>query len=252
MYCFNDNNSTRSRQKGFSLFEAIVAVGVLAVIVTAIMTVTNRCISATIDSRAKMAAFELARENMETLLAKNTIEEFVEFGTSDINPDLEWENTVESFYEPITNRMWIQAACSASYTDSNNERQEVELTHWITDLSTTDIKKIQDQLNKEQEMLDEGNPYGNDPDGLLQYANSLAERGNYSAANKVLNTLQEEYPNTPQAKQGQTLQTENDDLGGSSPADDTYEKPKNVFDDYTFEQLLNMTPAEREAVLSRY
>lgn len=131
----------------------VAAIAVLTTILSFVMVAINNCITATIDSQSRMAAFQIARENMENLLAKNSVEEDVQFGISETNPDLEWQTTIESFYEPITTRMWIQAVCSASYTDSNGERQEVQLTHWITDLSKSDIQKILDQETLEAEYL---------------------------------------------------------------------------------------------------
>ena len=232
MYHSNNNNLTayrHNRHNGFTLIEMVAAIGVLTVILSFVMVAINNCIMATIDSQSKMEAFQIARENMETLLSKNSIEEDVEFGVSEINPDIEWQTAIESFYEPITSRMWIQAVCSASYTDSSDERQEVELTHWITDLSKADIKKILDQMQKEQEMLEEGNPYGNDPEGLMKYADSLAARGNFDAANILLDEIRTEHPGSPEAEtipewEGQT---------GGGPTDPTEkpEEPRNDLQD---------------------
>lgn len=135
--CHNDN--------GFTLLEVVGAIALLAIVVSTVLVVTNNCMITAMDTKAKMDAFNIARENMELVLSKSVIEEFVEYGYDEINPDIEWETEVKSFTEPVSSNMWIQATCSASYTNSNSERQIVELTHWVTGLSEAEMKKIRDQ-----------------------------------------------------------------------------------------------------------
>ena len=138
----------------------------------------NRCIDSVIDGRLKTEAFELARENMEKLLASSSVKEQVEFGISDTNPDMKWETVIENFYEPVTKRMWIRAICSASYADSKDEEQKVELQHWLTSLSKKQMLQIleQEKRKKEYEMgmmtLDEYEN-GQGVDIELSYAQSL-------------------------------------------------------------------------------
>ncbi|MCK4999632.1 MAG: hypothetical protein KAS23_08855 [Anaerohalosphaera sp.] len=146
------------------MLEIICAIAVLGIVVSTVMVVTNNCMVAAMDTKAKVEAFKVARENMETLLSKTVIEEFVEYGYDEINPDIEWETEVKPFTEPVTSKMWIQATCSASYTDSNAERQTVELTHWVTGLSAADIKNIQEQNKLAANFGKEGEDPEDEPD----------------------------------------------------------------------------------------
>jgi hypothetical protein len=49
--------------------------------------------------------------------------------------------------------MWVQAICSAEYTDSEEELQTVELTHWLTDVTKGQLLKILAQQQDEIEQL---------------------------------------------------------------------------------------------------
>jgi hypothetical protein len=100
-----------------------------------------------------MQAFEVARKNMEELLTSDLVEESVEYGNSERYPDIQWETVVESFYEPLTDKMWIQAICSAEYTDSEGEVRKIELTHWLTDLTKAQTQQILARQEEEQERL---------------------------------------------------------------------------------------------------
>jgi hypothetical protein len=83
----------------------------------------------------RMEAFELVRENMEEILAGESVEETVEYGRSDKYPDITWETVVEAFADPVMGTMWVRAVCSADYKDSAGELQTVKLERWITELS---------------------------------------------------------------------------------------------------------------------
>ena len=147
-------NPTKLWPAAFTFIEVITAITILAAITGTIFVVVDRCVSTTIDIQSKTQAFEVARENMETLLASDSVRETTEFGTLESNPDIEWTTVVEPFYEPATNRMWIRAVCSASYSDSTGERQNIELTHWLTDVTKTQMQQIIDQQKREAEYLD--------------------------------------------------------------------------------------------------
>jgi type II secretory pathway pseudopilin PulG len=157
----------KKNHRAFTLIEAVMAVAILAAITTSVLVVMNRCITAAIDIRTKTRAFELARENMEKLLASETLSDMAEFGFSEQYPDIEWQTTVESFYEPVTSRMWTQAVCSAKYFDSDNQQQTVELTHWLTDLTKQQVLKILDQQLREAEYMDQ-----------VEYEEYISERQN--------------------------------------------------------------------------
>jgi hypothetical protein len=125
---------------------------VLALISSSVLVVIGRCAASAADSELRMQALEVARENMEALLSADSVQETVEYGQSDKYPEIEWQNVVETFYEPITARMWIRGVCSAEYNDTEGELQTVELTHWLTDLTREQLLQI--MTNAEQENLD--------------------------------------------------------------------------------------------------
>ncbi|MHC4323573.1 MAG: type IV pilus modification PilV family protein [Planctomycetota bacterium] len=133
------------RNKGFSLTEVSVAVIILALTCSSVLVVIDRCVASAATSARRMRAFEVARENMEQLLASATVKESVEYGQSEKYPDIGWQTVVETFYEPVTSRMWIQGVCSARYYDPNGEEQTVELTHWLTDLTREQLLQIENR-----------------------------------------------------------------------------------------------------------
>jgi prepilin-type N-terminal cleavage/methylation domain-containing protein len=141
------------RIKAFSLVEVVTALAILALISSSVLVVVNRCMASAADSTLRMNAFEVARENMETLLYSDLVFEKVEYGVSDRSPGIRWQTTVEPFYEPITNRMWIQAVCVAEYVDSAGNEQKVELTDWLTDVSKEQMLQILEQQQKQGDIL---------------------------------------------------------------------------------------------------
>lgn len=136
----------------FSLVEVVAALVILAFVSTSVLVVFNRYMESAADSVLRMQAFEVARTNMEELLTLDSVTESVEYGNSDRYPDIEWQTVVETFYEPLTSRMWIQAICSAEYIDSEGEVQTVELTHWLTDVTKTQLLKI---LAQQQDAIEQ-------------------------------------------------------------------------------------------------
>ena len=164
MYHFENNMTPKTiRHAGFSLLEVVVALGVLAAIISSVLVVINQCIAATIDSRTKMEAFRLVRENMEKVLAADSVTLVSEMGVSDTNPEIQWQTVVETFNPPVGTKMWLQALCSAAYTDSKGEQQTIELTHWLNELSQRDKKLIQKQRERELEYMQQYAPMMPDP-----------------------------------------------------------------------------------------
>jgi type II secretory pathway pseudopilin PulG len=151
-----------SRCKAFSLVEAVTALIILGLVCSSVLVVINRCLAGAADSELRMRAFEVARENMEELLASESVAEASDYGESERYPEIQWYKTVETFYEPLTSRIWIQAICSAQYTDTAGEEQTIELTHWLTEVSKAQlIQMIKDkQAGKDglsgEEMVEEG------------------------------------------------------------------------------------------------
>lgn len=144
-----------AKEKAFTLAETVASVVILAFICTSVLIVINNHMSSAVDLVMRMQAFEVARKNMEDLLTSDLVEESVEYGNSEKYPDIQWETVVESFYEPITDKMWIQAICSAEYTDSEGEVRKIELTHWLTDLTKQQMQQILARQEEEKERLTE-------------------------------------------------------------------------------------------------
>ena len=155
------SRASRNRQRegcsthraGFSLIEVMTALSILALAASSVLVVIDRCVASTSDSMLRMQAFETARDNMEKLLTSSSVEETVEFGASEKYPDIEWQTVVETFYEPISNRMWVRAVCSAEYEDSEGETQTVELTHWLTNVSKQQLLQLMEQREQEEQEL---------------------------------------------------------------------------------------------------
>jgi len=139
----------------FSLVETVTALIILAITTSSVLVVINRCVSSTADSAIRRQAFEVARDNMETVLTSTSVSEMVEVGTSDKYPQIQWQTTIEPFYEPVTERMWVQAVCSAEYTDTAGELQTVELTHWLAELTKEQLLEIIEQRYLEKQRLAE-------------------------------------------------------------------------------------------------
>jgi type II secretory pathway component PulJ len=145
---------TRDRvRSAFTLPEAMAAVVLLAFITASVWTVLERCSIAAVNTTQQMRAFEVARENMESLLVLDTVEETTEYGISEKHPDIQWETTVESFTDPATSSMWVQAVCKAEYLDAAGEVQSVELTHWLTALSQQQMDKLKSQEDELEEFI---------------------------------------------------------------------------------------------------
>jgi prepilin-type N-terminal cleavage/methylation domain-containing protein len=130
-------------KRAFSLVEVLMAVAILALTCLSVLVVIDRCVASASNSAMRMQAFEVARENMEKLLASTSVKESIEYGQSEKYPDIKWQTAVETFYEPITARMWIRGVCSAKYNDPNGDEQTVELTNWLTDLTKEQLLQIE-------------------------------------------------------------------------------------------------------------
>ena len=136
--------------KAFSLIETVAALAILALVSSSVLVVVERCTAAMVDSELRMQAFEVARENMEKLLVLDSVGDMLEYGSSERYHDIEWQTVVESFYEPVTARMWVRAICSAEYTDTDNQLQTVELTHWLTSLTKKQVMEVIKQRERER------------------------------------------------------------------------------------------------------
>jgi type II secretory pathway pseudopilin PulG len=140
-------------RRAFTLVESMAAIALLAFICAGTWLVLERCTASAADLTQRMRAFEIARDNMEKLLGADSVQETTEYGTSEKFPDIRWQTTIESFYEPITSNMWVRGVCSAEYIDSSGTPQTVELVNWITGLSSEQTKQLTDRLEKQKQLL---------------------------------------------------------------------------------------------------
>lgn len=141
------HNLFGSRRGGFTMVEVVAATLILSILLSSVMFLMDRYLDAVVDMQLQQRAFEVARANMETLLASDKLSDTSDFGESELYPDITWSTMVEPFTEAYQNRMWIRAVCTAGYTDTKGEPQTVELEHWITSLTPDQIRKI---LNQQQ------------------------------------------------------------------------------------------------------
>jgi prepilin-type N-terminal cleavage/methylation domain-containing protein len=151
MNCYSDKSG--SKERAFSLVEVLTALAILALISSSVLVVIDRGATSAADSALRMRAFEVARENMERLLASTSVKESVEYGESDKYPDISWQTTVETFYEPITARMWVRGVSSAQYSDPNGQEQTIELEHWLTDVTKEQLLQLAGRQEEGQDIL---------------------------------------------------------------------------------------------------
>ena len=130
------------------MLEVMMALAILALTTSSALTIINRCMASTANCALRMEAFQVARENMEKVLAADSVSESVEYGTSELYPDVSWRTVVEAFSEPKTGQMWARGVCSAEYADSTGETQTLELVHWIGPLTDQQA----DQLLQEEDL----------------------------------------------------------------------------------------------------
>ncbi len=150
-----DRPDRRPGGSGFTLLEVMTALAILALVSSSILVVVDRCLESTGDSVLRMEAFQIARENMEKILASTTVEETVDYGRSELYPDIAWQTVVEAFSEPVSGKMWIRAICSTDYTDSTGEEQTIKLEHWITELTDQQANQLAGQPGSIEELTAE-------------------------------------------------------------------------------------------------
>lgn len=150
---FGGRTAQHARRKAFTLVESMASVTLLAFIGISVWVVLEQCTASAANSIQRMRAFEIARENMEKILGLDSVQETTEYGTSEKFPDIRWQTTIESFYEPATSQMWVRAVCSAEYTDTSGEPQNVELTNWLTKLSNAQMTQLAQKSDLQKQQL---------------------------------------------------------------------------------------------------
>jgi prepilin-type N-terminal cleavage/methylation domain-containing protein len=154
-YLSNNNLfARRSRTIGFTLVEVAMSIAILGIIASSAIVVMNNCIESAIDVRKKVLAFNLARENMETLLAEKSLSEMIDFGVSEIDPEITWELTTEVIQQQYTDDWFLEARSVALYTNGKGEEEKVEFIHWASTLTEGQIKQIQERDEKMADQSD--------------------------------------------------------------------------------------------------
>jgi prepilin-type N-terminal cleavage/methylation domain-containing protein len=151
-------NPVRTACNGFTVIEVVVALMIIALICSTSLMIIKEEMVQLGESRLRMEAFEVARENMENLLTATSVSEMDDYGTSDKNPNIEWETIVEPFSAEGSDKTWIRAICSATYPDANGQPQKVELTHWLTDVSDSVANQMRDDAEKLKDVNDINEP----------------------------------------------------------------------------------------------
>ena len=146
------HKTIRTRNRGFTLAEAIAATAILAFIISSTWVVIDRCVASTSNTIMKMQAFEVARENLENIVVRASVKEDADFGVSERYPGIEWETLVETFFEPINSQMWLRAISTAYYYDTEGIKQSIELRHWLTGLNKNQLIQI---LMRQEEGVDD-------------------------------------------------------------------------------------------------
>jgi hypothetical protein len=128
---------------------------ILAMVCAGVLLAINNSLTSAVDNMLKMQAFEVARENLETLLGSASVKESIESGTSEKYPAIQWQNTIETFYDPIIQRLWVRAVCSAEYPSPDGETAKIELTNWLTNLSKQQVLELIKEKEKEKQFLNQ-------------------------------------------------------------------------------------------------
>jgi prepilin-type N-terminal cleavage/methylation domain-containing protein len=248
------------KDKGFSLVEVAMALIILGLICSSVLVVIDRCVASAASSTLRMHAFEVARENMENLLSSTSVKEDIEYGQSEKYPDIGWQTVVETFYEPITARMWIRGVCSASYDDPNGQQQTVELTSWLTDLTKEQLLQIEKRDEDELadmaaeliETMEDAAAYaGVDVETLEQWVQNgllTTEDGSFIKANLDLykqtggNPSEEE--KSQQAKSLADLKNKQSSSGEGEPADQGWQDEVDPKTGLTYGELEKMDFSE--------
>lgn len=132
---FPERPARWAARAGFSLLEVLTSLAILGLVSSSVLLVINRCVNSAADSALRMEAFQIVRENLEQVLVRDSVEESIVFGISDLYPSISWQTVIEAFPEPVNGQMWVRAVCTAEYTDSKDQPQKIELTHWIAALT---------------------------------------------------------------------------------------------------------------------
>jgi prepilin-type N-terminal cleavage/methylation domain-containing protein len=211
-----ERRSGRPRAEGFTLLEVVTALAILGLASSSVLLVINRCMAAVANSTLRMEAFALAQENLEKILVADSVTESVEFGASEMYPDITCQTAIEAFSEPATGKMWVRVVCSAQYVDSAGEKQTVQLEHWLTELTDQ-------QAGVESSVIEEWMQKGlltTDDGSFLKYNLDIfvQSKGDPTAADKRKQVRSvQELATSLQAEQQQQQQNDTGPADGTGP-----------------------------------
>ncbi len=178
-------NGPTGRESGFTLLEVLTSLAILGLVCSSTLLVINRCINSAADSALRMEAFQIARENLEQVLVRDSVEESVDYGISEVYPNISWQTVIEVFPEPVNGQMWVRAVSTAEYTDSKDQAQKIELIHWIAALTDQQAGAI---LNDEEMSQLEAEQVLATPEAAAKYARINAQTLQQWVENGLLTT----------------------------------------------------------------
>ena len=149
------NYNAARKSAGFTLIEVVTAVAILAFISSSVVIVIDRSLFSAAEMKMKMNAFQVARENMEQLLAEDSVVEKVEYGTSEEYPYVDYQTTVELTSIEGAKGTWVRATCIAEYPAADGETKKIELVHLLKGLSSTEAAKLKTQKDKQRQIAEQ-------------------------------------------------------------------------------------------------
>ena len=138
---------------GFTLIEAIAALAIVGFVCGTVVIVINNCLDAMTDYQSRLRAIDAARENIELVLANETLPEFSESGISELYPDIQWTRGVEVATFPASGKFWLRAFSSAGFYNTDGQLEEIEFENWLTPLSPQQERLVREDRKKEQDYL---------------------------------------------------------------------------------------------------
>lgn len=136
-----DPAQTTLKSSGFTLLEVVVALMLLGVICASLFVVMERCMVSVTDMIWERRAFEVARENLEQVLCRTSVneQEDEDYGQSERYPQIAWGTTMDIYTDPIDGSLsWLKVVCTAEYEDTEGETQTVSLSHLLCSISESE------------------------------------------------------------------------------------------------------------------
>lgn len=137
------------------MVEALTALVIVGFTCGTVLIVINNSLDSMSDQESRLRAIDVARENIESLLAQTSLKEFSETGLSDLYPDIEWSRGIEVVEFQGTSDLWMKAFSTANFYNTDNELEEIEFINWLAPLTDQQQKQVLQDRQKEDEYLEE-------------------------------------------------------------------------------------------------